>query len=105
MKNNSTKFSHFHKTFCFYITEKVTRRCSLKKVLFENSPNLLKKTCTRVSFLIKMCRLEAGGLDFFKKETPGQAFSREFCVMFKKVYFVEQQQTAASDITHERELT
>ena len=42
---------------------------------------------------------------FFKKETPAQEFSRQFWVMFKNMYFAEQQQTAASDITHKRALT
>ena len=66
-KSNWTKFSYFENAFCFYITENVTRRCSLKHFHFENLTNLLEETCAEVSFSINMCRLEAGGLHFLKK--------------------------------------
>ena len=66
-KSNWTKFSQFENAFCFYITENVTRRCSLKHLHFENFPNLLEETCAGVSFSIKMCRLEAEDLHFLKK--------------------------------------
>ena len=44
------------------------------------------KTCTRVSFLIK---LQAWACNFIKKETPAQVFSCEFCEITKNTFFTE----------------
>ena len=40
---------------------------------------------------------------FLKKETPAQAFCCQFCIMFKNICSVEQQQRSASDIIQEKE--
>ena len=53
----------------FFITEAVIRMCSVKKVFLEISESSQKKTCARLSFLIK---LQAIGL--FLKNTPSGCF-------------------------------
>ena len=67
-----------------YITEAVTRKCSVKKVFLKISQNLQENICARVSFLIK---LQASACNFIKKETLTQMFSCEFCKIFKSTIF------------------
>ena len=62
-----------------------------EKVFLEISQNLLKNTCARVSFLIK---LEA--CNFIKKETLAQVFSCEFCEISKNTFFIEHLWATAS---------
>ena len=61
-------------------SEAVTRRCFVKKAIFEISQNSQENTCARASFSIK---LPASGFikksNFIKKESLAQAFSSEFC--------------------------
>ena len=49
------------------------------------SQNSQEKTCARVSFLI---RLQVEACNFIKKETLAQVFSREFCEIFKDIFFL-----------------
>ena len=48
---------------------------------------LQEDTCTGVSFQVKM---QAEGLQIYRKRDPAQVFSCEFCEMFKNSYFVER---------------
>ena len=57
--------------------EAVVQRCSVKKVFLEILQNSQENTCARASLLIKL----------IKKETLAQVFSREFCEIFKNVFF------------------
>ena len=69
--------------FCgYYASEAVVQRCSVKKVLLENSRNSPKNTCARAFFLIKAC-------NFIKKETLAPVFSCEFCEILKNTFFIE----------------
>ena len=61
-----------------------------KKVLLKISQNLQENNCARVSFLIKL-----QALGFLKKETLAQAFSYEFCKIFKNTFFIEHLRTTA----------
>ena len=61
--------------------EAVVRRCSVKKVFLEISQNSQESTCDRVSYLIKF-----QACNFIKKETLAQAFSCEFCEIFKNTF-------------------
>ena len=40
---------------------------------------------------------KVAGLQLYKKETPMQMFSSEYCEIFKNTYFEEHLLTAASD--------
>ena len=62
------------------------RKCSIKKVFLEISQNSQENTCARVSFLMKF---QASGCNFIKRETLAQAFSCEFCQIFKNTSFTE----------------
>ena len=53
----------------------VIGRCSVKKMFLKISQNSRENTCARVSFS--------------KKETLTQAFSYEFCEIFKNTFFIE----------------
>ena len=63
------------------ISEADYRRCSVKKVFLKISQNSQENTCARVSFLIKL-----------------QAFSCEFCKIFKSNLFYRTPPVAASVI-------
>ena len=69
------------------------RRCSAKKVLLEISQNSHEKTCTRVSFLMKLQFLAC---NFIKKETVAQVFSCEFYEISKNTIFTEHLWATAS---------
>ena len=58
-------------------TDAVGQMYSVKKVFLEILQNSQENTCARASLLIKL----------IKKETPAQVFSREFCEIFKNVFF------------------
>ena len=58
-------------------TDAVGQMYSVKKVFLEISQNSQENTCARASLLIKL----------IKKETLAQVFSREFCEIFKNVFF------------------
>ena len=68
-------------------------RCSIKKGVLTNFTKFTRKTCTRVSFLIK---LQASVCNFLKKETPTQEFSCEFCKILRTPFFSEHLWTTAS---------
>ena len=58
-------------------TDAVGQMYSVKKVFLEILQNSQENTCARASLLIKL----------IKKETLAQVFSREFCEIFKNVFF------------------
>ena len=64
-----------------YLLGNSKNRSSTASVEFflQNSQNSQEKTCTRVSFLIK---LHALACNFIKKQTLAQVFSCEFCKIF-----------------------
>ena len=72
------------------------QRCSLKKGVLNNIAKFTRKhLCgTKVSFLIK---LQAWTCNFIKKEALAQAFSCEFCDIFKNIFFTEHLWTTASE--------
>ena len=55
--------------------EVAAHRGCVEKVFLEISQNSQENTCARVSFLIK---LQAWGLQLYKKEAQVQVFSSEF---------------------------
>ena len=62
--------------------EAVVQRCSVKKAFLEISQNSQESTCARVSFYIK--------------EVHAQAFSCEFCEIFKNTFSHRAPPVAAS---------
>ena len=66
--------------------------CSVITVFLEILQNSQENTYARVSFLIK---LQAWGLQLFKKETPAQVFSCEFCEISRNTFFTEHLWTTA----------
>ena len=66
--------------------EAVVQRCFLKKLFLKFSQNSQGNTCARASFLIK---LHGSACSFIKKETLAQAFSCEFCEIFKSIFLIE----------------
>ena len=84
-------FSNIYSIFLwFYFASGLTSVVLYKKTILKNLLNSQEKTCTGVSFLIKL-QPEAS-----KKETSTQAFSCEFCEIFKNISFKENLQTTAS---------
>ena len=65
------------------LREPVTRRCYVKKVFFVFR-KICRKTCARVSFLIK---LQAEACNFIKKETLASVLSCKFCEISKNTFF------------------
>ena len=61
------------------------RRCSVKKLFSETSPNSKENTCTRVSFLTKL-----------QAETLAQVFSCQFCEVSENTFSTEHLRTTAS---------
>ena len=59
-------------------------RCSLKRLFLKILQNLLESTCAKVFFLI------------IKKETLAQVFPREFCEIFRYLFFTEHLRATAS---------
>ena len=59
------------------------QRYSIKKVLLKILQNSLEKTCVRVSVLISYM---ADTRNLIKKDTFTQAFSCEFCEIFKNTF-------------------
>ena len=78
------------------ITEAVVQMCSVKKVFFKILRNLQETTCARDSSLIK---LQASGLQLYKKETLAQVFSCEFCESFQNIFFYRTPLVAASGMS------
>ena len=74
------------------ILEAVTRRYSVKKVFLKISQISQKNACARVSFLI----IKFQACNFIKKETLAQAFSCEFCEIFKGTFFYRTPPVATS---------
>ena len=72
--------------------ESIMNRCSMKKLLLKTSQYLQENTFVGVSFLKKKCRPSA--LQLYWKKTPTQAFSCEYCKMFKITCFEEHLWTA-----------
>ena len=62
-----------------YLSEAVTRRCFVEKLLLEILQNSQENTCARVSFLIK---LQASTCNFIKKETMAQVFCILNCLLY-----------------------
>ena len=62
-----------------YLSEAVTRRCFVEKLLLEILQNSQENTCARVSFLIK---LQASTCNFIKKETLAQVFCILNCLLY-----------------------
>ena len=60
------------------------RRCTVKKGVVRNFVKFTGKHLCRGLFLIK---LQAWGLQLYKKETPAQVFSCKFCKISKKYFF------------------
>ena len=82
-------------------TEAVVQKCSVGKVLLEI---YRKKTCARISFLIKLqvwacnfIKKEALACNFVKKETLAQVFSSEFYEISKNTFFCRTAPVAASE--------
>ena len=75
-------------------SEAVTQRCSVKKVFLKISRNLQENTCARFSFLIK---LQASGLQLYKKETLAKVFSGEFFEISKNTFSYRTPPVAASE--------
>ena len=63
----------------------VVRRFSIKNVLLKIYQNSQETPCARVSFLM---RLQAGRMQLYLKETPGQVFPCTFCTVFKNTYLI-----------------
>ena len=64
-------------------TDPATGGILLKRFSFKISQNSQKKTCIRVSFLIKF---QASAYNFFIKQTLAQVFSRIFYEIFNCLY-------------------
>ena len=62
-------------------------RCFINKLFLKISQISQKKTCVRVSCLMKLPK----AFIFIKKQTPAQAFSCEFCEIFKDTIFIVHQ--------------
>ena len=74
---------------CYQHSEAVVPRCSVKKVFLEISQNSQEKTCTRVSFLIK---LQASGLrpaTLLKKRLWHRCFPMNFVKFLRTAFFIE----------------
>ena len=65
--------------------EKQPRSCSSKKVILEKLAKLTAKHLSQSFFFNQAAGPEL--CNFFKKETPKQVFSCEFCKIFKNTYF------------------
>ena len=72
------------------------RRCTVKKGVVRNFVKFTGKHLCRGLFLIK---LQAWGLQLYKKETPAQVFSCKFCKISKNTFFVQDLWATASDLT------
>ena len=91
--------------------EAVNRRCSVEKVFLKISQNLQENTCVRVPFFF-FCKVaglslqlykkrDSGlSLQLYKKETLAQAFSCEFCDIFKNTFSYRTPSVAASENNH-----
>ena len=77
-------------------TEAAVRIGSLKKMFLKISQNSQENTFIGFSFLIKLQACRLAGCNFIKKETPIQAFSCEFCEIFRNTFFTEHLQATAS---------
>ena len=75
------------------------RRRSIKKLFLKISQKSQENTCARVSFLKK---LQDSTCNYIKKETLAQVFSRDFCEIFKNIFFTDHLRTtaSASEIVH-----
>ena len=65
--------------------EKQPRSCSSKKGILEKLAKLTAKHLSQSFFFNQAAGPEP--CNFFKKETPKQVFSCEFCKIFKNTYF------------------
>ena len=79
MCNSNTSMNNLNEEL-----EAVPQRCSVKKVFLEISQKSQENICARVSFFIK---LQALGLQLYKKETLAQVFSYEFCKIFTEFLY------------------
>ena len=73
--------------------ETVARRCSVKKMLWENFQNSQETNCARVSFLIK---LQVEDCNLIKKEALAPVFSCEFFETSKNNFCYRTLPVAAS---------
>ena len=68
--------------------------CSVKKVFLKISENSQENTLCQSLFFNKVA---GGTCNFIKKETQAEAFSYEFCEIFKNNCFEEHLRSAASE--------
>ena len=60
--------------------------------------NFTKFTGKHLCLTLFLIKLQPSDLQVFKKETPTQVFSREFCEIFRDTIFTEHLRTTASEI-------
>ena len=70
------------------------RRHSIKKLFLKISQKSQENTCARVSFLKK---LQDSTCNYIKKETLAQVLLRDYCEIFKNIFFTDHVRTTASD--------
>ena len=92
--------------------EAVNRRCSVEKVFLKISQNLQENTGVRVPFFFFFGKVAGLSLQLYKKrdsglslqlyekETLAQAFSCEFCDIFKNTFSYRTPPVAASENNH-----
>ena len=71
------------------------RSCSVRKGVLRNFAKLTGKDLCQGHFFNKV----AGSCTLFKKETPSQVFSCEFCEISSNIFFTEHLQVTVSEIT------
>ena len=86
-----------HGTGLRFVTEAVSRKCSVKKVFLKISQNSQENTCARVSFFIKLQAFAL--LNFIKKETLTQVFSCRLWEISKNTFCYRTPPVAVSVLT------
>ena len=94
---HSRNFSYFE--ILNYTFKKQPSDCSIKKGVLKNFTKFTRKHLCQSLYFDKVACCRTQACNVIKKQTPTQAFSGEFCEIFKSTFFTEHFRATATDIS------